>query len=159
MLFVSLFPLGQAYAMHPDEPSGRTPPLPGLYITVYDPSLGGANCDWGECEHTALTNITNGMYGHVAACPSAWLGHITTTVVTIDGIEWFCVDAFGKPKDRVMIWLDGSPFYRIDLMYRPAAKHGWNQERFPREMWSREWRPMSEFYALREVWDAEAAGN
>jgi len=128
--------------------------LPGLYITVYDPSLGGQNCD-GDCTHTALTNITPGMYGHTAACPSVWLGRITTTVVTIWGVELWCVDAFGLPKDRVLVEIDGRWVYRIDLMYRPAAEHDWNQEVAPWGDWSKEWRSMEAFHALRDAWDAE----
>ena len=145
--------------MWPEEPVPPRPPAPGLFITVYDPSSGGINCDWGECEYTALTNITDGMYGRTAACPSAWLGHISTTVVTIWGEPWVCVDAFGRPEDRQMVVIDGRPVYRIDLMYRPAADHDWNQEIVPWGDWSREWLPMVEFYALRDAWDAEVMGD
>ena len=44
--------------------------------------------------------------------------------------------------------------YRIDLAYRPAADHPWNQEHVPAGDWSVEWRPMAEFYKLRAQWAA-----
>lgn len=124
------------------------PEPPGLYLTVYDWSLGGLNCD-GDCSTTALTMTGPELYGWTAACPSAWLGRRTTTVVTIWGVEWWCIDAFGSPANRVMTEIDGRRVYRIDLAFRPAAEHPWNQEYVPRADWSREWRPMAEFEALR----------
>lgn len=57
---------------------------PGLFVTVYDWGLGGVNCD-GDCSNTALTTTGDELLGWTAACPSAWLGRITTTVVTIWG--------------------------------------------------------------------------
>lgn len=147
-------------AMHPAEPMPR--PLwepPGLFLTVYDWGLGGQNCDYidgaPECAHTALTATGDELLGHVAACPSAWLGHVTTTVVTIWGQAYWCVDAFGRPEHRVLTEVDGRAVYRVDLAFRPAAAHPWNQERVPAGDWSVEWRPMAEFYEQRAQW-AEA---
>lgn len=122
---------------------------PGLFITVYDWGLGGINCD-GDCSSTALTTTGDELLGWTAACPSAWLGHVTTTVVTIWGVEYWCIDAFGRPEDRVLTKIDGRWVYRIDIAYRPAAEHPWNQELAPWGDWSVEWRPMAEFYRLRE---------
>lgn len=122
---------------------------PGLFITVYDWGLGGINCD-GDCSNTALTTTGDELLGWTAACPSAWLGHITTTVVTIWGVEYWCIDAFGRQEHRVLTEVDGVSVYRIDLAFRPAAEHPWNQELVPWGNWSVEWRPMAEFDRLRE---------
>lgn len=122
---------------------------PGLFITVYDWGLGGINCD-GDCSNTALTTTGDELLGWTAACPSAWLGHVTTTVVTIWSESFFCIDAFGRPEDRVLTMIDGRWVYRIDIAYRPAAEHPWNQELVPWGDWSVEWRPMAEFDRLRE---------
>jgi len=151
-------------AMHPAEPTPRPAwEPPGLFITVYDWGLGGQNCDYidgaPECAHTALTATGDELLGWVAACPSAWLGHISTTVVTIWGADVWCVDAFGRPEHRVLTEIDGHPVYRIDLAFRPAADHSWNQERVPAGDWSVEWRPMAEFYTLREQRAAQLAGQ
>lgn len=61
-------------AMWPAEPGQTRRVAPGLFLTVYDWGLGGINCD-GDCSNTALT----------------------TTVVTIWGEEFWCIDAFGRP--------------------------------------------------------------
>lgn len=141
-------------AMTEPEPGGRRPwEPPGLYVTVYDWGLGGINCDH-DCSTTALTTTGDELLGHVAACPSAWLGRITTTVVTVWGQQYWCADAFGRPEHRVLTEVDGRPVYRIDIAFRPAAAHPWNQERVPAGDWSREWRPMAEFEALRREWAA-----
>ena len=144
-------------AMHPAEPGRRPTTAPGLFLTVYDWGLGGLNCD-GDCSNTALTTTGDDLLGWTAACPSAWLGHVTTTVVTIWGKRFFCIDAFGRAEHRVLTEVDGHPVYRIDLAYRPAAAHPWNQEHVPPGDWRREWRPMSEFYDLRSS-AATAAGE
>lgn len=143
-------------AMHPAEPSPRPPwEPPGLFITVYDWGLGGINCD-GDCSNTALTTTGDELLGWTAACPSEWLGHITTTVVTIWGQEYWCIDAFGRPEYRILTEVDGREVYRIDLAYRPAREHPWNQEYVPAGDWSVTWKPMTEFEALRQaLWDAE----
>ncbi len=136
-------------AMRPEEPMPRpTWEPPGLYITVYDWGLGGINCD-GDCSNTALTWTGDELLGWTAACPSAWLGHRSTTVVTIWGQSYWCIDAFGRPEHRVLTEVDGREVYRIDLAFRPAAEHPWNQEFVPAGAWSVEWRPMAEFYELR----------
>ncbi len=136
-------------AMFPAEPPPKRWEPPGLFITVYDWGLGGVNCD-GDCSTTALTQTGPELYGWTAACPSDWLGHITTTVVTIWGKEYWCIDAFGRPQDRQLTVIAGRPVYRIDIAYRPAATHPWNQEYVPDGDWSVEWRPMAEFARLRE---------
>ncbi len=136
-------------AMHPTEPGpGKGWKPPQLFITVYDWGLGGINCD-GDCSTTALTTTGDELLGWTAACPSAWLGHITTTVVTIWGREFWCIDAFGRPEHRVLTQVDGVDVYRIDLAFRPAREHPWNQEFVPAGDWSVEWRPMVEFYQRR----------
>jgi len=144
-------------AMRPAEPGRQIgPEPPGLFITVYDWGLGGVNCD-GDCSNTALTTTGDELLGWTAACPSAWLGHLSTTVVTIWGVEVWCIDAFGRPEDRVLTEIDGRSVYRIDPAFRPAREHPWNQEYVPPEEWSIEWRPMAEFYALRGQRVAAAA--
>lgn len=130
-------------------PPADETPLPGLYITVYDWGLGGVNCD-GDCSTTALTTTGDELLGWTAACPSAWLGYITTTVVTIWGQRFWCIDAFGRPIDRGLRWIDGKAVYRIDLAFRPAGAHPWNQEYVPAGDWSVEWRAMAEFDQLRK---------
>lgn len=80
---------------------------------------------------------------------------MTTTVVTIWGVDVWCIDAFGRPEHRVLTEVKGRSVYRIDLAFRPAAAHPWNQEHVPAGDWSVEWRPMTEFYELRAQW-AEA---
>lgn len=134
-----------------DELRGKPFRAAALFITVYDWGLGGINCD-GDCSNTALTTTGDELLGRTAACPSAWLGYIRTTVVTIWGQQFWCVDAFGQPEHRALTEVDGRPVYRIDLAFRPAAAHPWNQEFVPAGDWSREWRPMSEFEQLRAQW-------
>lgn len=136
-------------AMHLTEPSpGPRWEPPGLFITVYDWGMGGINCD-DDCSTTALTTTGDELLGWTAACPSAWLGHVTTTVVTIWGQEFVCVDAFGRPEDRVLTTIDGRSVYRIDIAYRPATDHPWNMEYVPYRDWSRRWMPMQLFQAMR----------
>lgn len=135
-------------AMFPAEPAPKRWEPPGLFITVYDWGLGGINCD-DDCSTTALTTTGDDILGWTAACPSAWLGHVTTTVVTIWGQEFYCIDAFGRPEHRVLTEVDGRSVYRIDIAHRPAAEHPWSMEYVPYEDWSREWRPMWEFEAIR----------
>lgn len=137
-------------AMHPAEPTPKRWQPPGLFITVYDWGLGGINCD-DDCSTTALTTTGDDILGWTAACPSAWLGHVTTTVVTMWGESYWCVDSFGAPEHRVLTEVDGRDVYRIDIAHLPAAEHPWNQEYVPYSYWSREWRPMAEFYPLRET--------
>lgn len=131
----------------PAPPSPQDPPA--LFLTVYDWALGGINCD-SDCGHTALVPTGPELYGWTAACPVAWLGHITTTVVTIWGGEYWCIDTFGHPDNRKLTEVNGRRVYRIDLAYQPAAEHPWNQELVLFGDWSKEWRPMTEFAALRE---------
>lgn len=121
---------------------------PGLFITVYDWALGGLNCD-GDCSNTALTMTGDDILGWTAACPSAWLGHVATTVVTIWGQEYWCVDAFGRVEDRGLTEIDGRRVYRIDIAFRPAREHPWNMELVPAGEWSTARRWMTEFYSLR----------
>lgn len=142
----------------PEQQATPWPPEPpGLYLTVYDWGLGGINCD-GDCATTALTTTGPELYDWTAACPSAWLGRWTTTVVTIWGVEYWCIDAFGAPGNRVMTEIDGRLVYRIDIASRPAADHPWNQEYVPRADWSRVWRPMAEFEAIRAAQAAQLEG-
>ena len=138
-----------AAIMWPEEPVQPRRPAPGLFITVYDWALGGQNCD-GDCSNTALTTTGPELYGWTAACPSAWLGHVATTVVTIWGQDFYCIDAFGRPEHRVLTTVDGRRVYRIDIAFRPAAAHPWNQEYVPPDDWTtrREW--MTTFYELRD---------
>lgn len=133
----------------PPEPEPFDEP-PGLYVTVYDWALGGVNCD-GDCANTALTTTGPELYGWTAACPSAWLGHVTTTVVTVWDVEVWCIDAFGRPADRRLTEIDGRRVFRIDLAYRPAAEHPWNNEYVPFGDYALEWRQMAEFNALRAL--------
>lgn len=136
--------------MWPAEPGPRPAwEPPGLFITVYAWGLGGLNCD-GDCANTALTWTGDELLGWTAACPSAWLGHNSTTVVTIWGEEYWRIDAFGRPEDRQLTEVEGHSVYRIDLAFRPAREHPWNQEFVPPDDWSVAWRPMAEFYQLRE---------
>lgn len=150
-----LLAIGLLLVMFPAEPGSIWPAeRPGLYITVYDWAKGGQNCDWvngaPECGHTSLTTTGPELYGWTGGCPVEWLGHIATTVVTIWGVEIWCIDTFGRPEDRVLTRIHGRLVYRIDLAFRPAAEHHWNQEYVPAEDWSRERRWMTEFYELRE---------
>ena len=142
-------------AMMPDPgPRRGFPPRPGLYITVYDYAAGGQNCDMvdgqPECGHTALTTTGPELYGWTAACPTQWLGHIATTVVTIWGEDFYCIDSFGRPEDQRLTEINDRRVYRIDILFRPAVEHPWNQEYVPAGDWStrREW--MATFRTLRE---------
>lgn len=148
-LMVLLAPEPSAATAKPIElpPQPKQAP-PGLFITVYDWSLGGVNCD-GDCGHTALTTTGPELYGWTAACPVAWLGHITTTVITIWGQSFWCIDAFGDEVNQRLTTVDGRRVYRIDIAYRPATAHPWNQEYVPFGQWSKKWRPMWEFAELR----------
>lgn len=123
---------------------------PGLYITVYDWALGGHNCN-EDCGQTSLTTTGPELYGWTAACPVEWLGYINTTVVTIWGQEFWCIDTFGTVENQQLTKVDGRPVYRIDLAYSPASSHPWNNEWVPDTEWSRRWEPMSKFYQLREA--------
>ena len=65
--------------------------LPAI-VSVYDPALGGINCD-SDCTHFA-TGIDIGPqhYGNVAACPAELLGGS----VSFAGIgEFYCLDTGG----------------------------------------------------------------
>lgn len=150
LLLAALVVAPETRAMYPAEPGRQATPRPGLYITVYDWALGDQNCD-DDCSNTALTTTGPELYGWVAACPSAWLGYQATTVVTIWGVDLWCIDSFGRPEDRRLTTIDGRRVYRIDIAYRPAAAHPWNQEYVPAGDWStrREW--MTTFYELREA--------
>lgn len=124
---------------------------PQLYITVYDWGLGGANCN-DDCGHTSLTTTGDELLGRTAACPVEWLGHITTTVVTIWGQDFWCIDTFGSPENQRLTVVKGRLVYRIDLAFRPAIEHEWNNEFVPGDDWSTRWEPMSEFYRQRDEW-------
>lgn len=139
------------------QPDGATAayPAPGLYITVYDPALGGINCN-DDCGYTSFVATGSDLYGWTAACPVDWLGHPrlipnTTTVVTIWGQEYWCIDALGDAHNQRLTQVNGRPVYRIDIMSSPAAEHPWNNEYTPPGSWSRQWRPWSEFDALRSA--------
>ena len=147
-LVVLLLVAPETGAMHPAEPGRTRHVAPGLFITVYDWGLGGINCD-GDCSNTALTTTGDELLGWTAACPSAWLGYRATTVVTIWGQEYWCIDAFGREEVRRLTWIDGRAVYRIDIAFRPAREHPWNMELVPAGEWSRERRWMEEFVALR----------
>lgn len=141
-------------AMFPAEPGRLWPEeQPGLFITVYDWAAGGQNCDYingaPECGHTSLTTTGPELYGWTAGCPVDWLGHVATTVVTIWGHDFWCIDTFGRPEDRVLTRVDGRLVYRIDIAFRPAAEHPWNQEYVPAGDWSTRRAWMTEFYRLR----------
>ena len=137
-------------AMFPAEPMPKRWEPPQLYITVYDWGLGGHNC-YLTCTETALMVPTgDDILGWTAACPSEWLGRVNTTVVTIWGREYWCIDSFGREQDRVLTTIDGKKVYRIDIAYRPAREHGWNMEYVPYDDWSREWRSMTEFQMIRQ---------
>lgn len=142
--------IGLLLAMPIDGPLVPIPEPPGLFITVYDWSLGGLNCD-DDCSTTSLTTTGPELYGWTAACPVAWLGHISTTVVTIWGQDFVCIDAFGEEEDQKLTVVNGRRVYRIDIAFNPAAEHPWNQEYVPDGDWSTTWLPMSDFYRVRET--------
>lgn len=149
LLLLAVVVAPETRAMFPAEPMPKRWDAPGLFITVYDWGLGGHNC-YLSCSETALMVPTgDDILGWSAACPSAWLGRVNTTVVTIWGVEVWCIDAFGREQDRVLTTIDGNSVYRIDIAFRPAAEHSWNMEYVPYGDWSREWRPMWEFEAIR----------
>lgn len=141
MTLCSLLPL-PPYTPDPD---------PSLYITVYDWGLGGINCN-EDCGTTSLTTTGDELLDRTAACPVAWLGHITTTVVTIWGQDFWCIDTFGSPANQRLTRINNTLVYRIDLASRPAAAHPWNNEMVPPSDWSTRWEPMSQFNALRLEW-------
>jgi hypothetical protein len=61
--------------------------LPAL-VSVYDPALGGANCD-SDCSTVATGPFEPEMYGTAAACPAFLLG----ATVDLPGLGLFeCVD-------------------------------------------------------------------
>lgn len=154
---LSLIAAGSVLALPADFPPPPPPtPPPGLFLTVYDWSLGGINCN-EDCGYTSLTTTGPELYGWTAACPVAWLGYITTTVVTVWGQEYFCIDTFGDAENQRLTTVDGRRVYRIDIADSPPAAHPWNQEYVPWGDWSKEWRPMSEFYEVREAQRAATA--
>jgi hypothetical protein len=135
----------------PPEPVER-PARPQLYITSYSWELGGANCD-NDCGHTALTHTGPELFGHTAGCPVRWLGHRTTTVVHVLGYEFWCVDTFGREIDRGLLEIDGIRVFRLDVAWKVPRE--WPYNNMMVAEYGREWRPMSEFYALRERWLSE----
>jgi hypothetical protein len=143
-------------AMPADPPPPPPARPPGLFITVYDWSLGGINCN-EDCGQTSLTTTGPELFGWTAACPVAWLGHINTTVVTIWGQEYWCIDAFGDEVNQRLTTVNGRRVYRIDIADSPPAAHPWNQEWVPWGDWSKEWRPMAEFNEIREARRAATA--
>lgn len=121
---------GEAYT-----PRTPTKPFhPPLYPTAYSwlladgsPADGTINCD-SSCSDTAiLPQVGDELFGHVAACPTYWLGWNSTTVLHIswDGggtwEEWWCVDSFGRPEDRTLVQVDGQWVIRIDFAMQPPT--------------------------------------
>lgn len=141
-----------------DEATYNRPPWwphsqPAIYPTAYSWKLGGVNCD-SDCGNTSLTTTGDELHGWTAACPVDWLGYVNTSVVSVswDGgatwVDYWCIDTFGSAENQHLTRVDHVPVYRMDFAHWPPVEfpyHGefnWN--------WRREWRPMSEFYALRE---------
>lgn len=135
----------------PDPPTyPPNPTEPDLFITVYDWSLGGINCN-EDCSHTALVPTGPELYGWTAACPTEWLGHIWTTVVTIHGKDFWCIDSFGRPIDRSLRRLYGRWVYRIDVAYNPANAYPWQNYNVPFPEYSVRTEQMSDFRKMREI--------
>lgn len=121
-----------------------------IYATAYNWQLGGHNCN-SDCGFVAISIPTEDwMLDRVAACPSAWLGTVHTTVVTLaDGSRWWCVDAFGAPVNREPVWLEHHYWgdlwvARIDFAVSDPWVFPYNQQLL--YGWSREWRFVSELY-------------
>ncbi len=120
-----------------------------LYLTSYSWELGGINCD-NDCGTTALVVTGPELFGWTAACPTSWLGHISTTTVTIWGQEYVCIDSFGHPYNQMVARVKGEYVYRIDIAFDPPIDFPWNNEFVPRGDWStgRMW--MSDFNVIRQ---------
>jgi len=76
--------------------------LPAI-VSVYDPSIGGVNCD-DDCSVTADgTKIAPNLYGTVAACDPRLLG----STVTFPGIGSFrCIDTGSAIGERWSKYFD-----------------------------------------------------
>lgn len=154
-----LLALPNAMPLEPELYRIEPPPRPQMYVTSYNWELGGANCSYDfeaqahDCGHTSLVPTGPELLGRVAGCPRAWLGHITTKVIHILGYEFWCVDTFGSLIDQGLLEIDGVRVFRLDVAWKVPREWPYNNV-FVEEYWT-EWRPLSEFRALREAWKAE----
>lgn len=81
----------QGNCIPPQPPLRETP----LLVSWYDPALGGVNCG-GSCDHLSLTEMDEGLYGHVAACPAELVGLDVTAVISHPAIGiQHCLDRGG----------------------------------------------------------------
>jgi hypothetical protein len=131
------------------------PEKPPLYITSYDWRLGGHNCD-SDCGFTALSVPTaDWLLDRAAACPSAWLGYVTTTVLTLpDGTEHWCIDTFGQPEHRQLWWHPEAGWvYRIDLASADVMNNPWNQA-LVYDYWT-SWEPTQELFWIGDLLEGE----
>jgi hypothetical protein len=103
--------------LYPDEGAGYWKRAPQCYLpptsyplkmTLYDPVLGGWNCD-DDCTTVATGKFYDSMYKQAASCPIQLLGN----TINIDhlGKNYICVDTGPavKPtywKDHCITWLD-----------------------------------------------------
>ncbi len=94
MLIANMLPVEDQRAAHafsaeyvPELHEG----MPAI-LTVYDPALGGVNCD-GDCTTVATGLLTDEMYGVAGACPAEFLG-ATVYFDDID-VSMRCVDTGG----------------------------------------------------------------
>jgi hypothetical protein len=84
------------------------------------------------------------LLGQSAACPSDWLGYVTTTVLTLwDKTKWWCIDTFGKQEHR-QLWYHpiAGWVYRIDLAVSDVANSRYNQ--LIVHDYETEWEPLEE---------------
>lgn len=128
------------------------PPMPPveqmpLYATAYNWNLAGINCN-ENCNDVAIgLQTSDDLLDKTAACPLAWLGRITTTVVTLpDGSQWYCIDTFGSEINQKPVLID-HPVYgwqwviRLDFAVTDPSSFYLNQELI--YGWSAEWQPVS----------------
>lgn len=130
-------------------PAPLPPQKPPVYATSYNWQLGGINCD-EDCSRVASGLFTAPeLLGQVAACPTAWVGRpeyndayqVTawrTTLVSFPGTDIeprYCVDVFGHPRDRDLVYLPPSPYreggmdvFRIDFAEEDPGAFGHNQK-------------------------------
>jgi len=123
------------------------PEDPAIWATTYNWEGGGISCDEDCGSSSIILNLKNEYLGHVAACPVGWLGHVTTTVITLwDGSEWWCLDAMAEAY-QTWVWHPTNQWTRMVDFSSPIPSE------FPYNQWlidgyTLRWKPVAEFYEM-----------
>lgn len=95
-----------------------------LLITAYNPLDGGVNCNDDCATFGTGVTITSEHFNIAAACPTEWVRLDRTAVITIQGIDYLCLDNFGSVENRYPVYVGGEWYLRIDLVLREPELWG-----------------------------------